>query len=178
MNFPCPIKIKSQHRQQKPLLYSLFRLHIKTVSWGAAQKCEGVKHVKNWSQVQLFRLASTELEGYYNVTCQDILLLLELYQMFRLSLENVIESCFCGLYWFGLPATYLMCCWCLDLSPVSADVSALLPRYKHSVLLWRCCMLPGHLTEGQLFFWAFYVCTLKRSQVLYYVYLMWGFIHL
>lgn len=39
MNFPCPIKIKSQGRQQKPPLYGLFRLHIKMVSWGLAQKC-------------------------------------------------------------------------------------------------------------------------------------------
>lgn len=38
MNFPCPIKIKSQGRQQKPPLYGLFRLHIKMVSWGLAQK--------------------------------------------------------------------------------------------------------------------------------------------
>ncbi len=39
----------------------------------------------------------------------------------------------------------------LGLSPVSPNVSALLPWCRLSVSLWRCCMLPCHLTERQLF---------------------------
>ncbi len=59
-------------------------------------------------------------------------------------------SCFCSLWWSGLITTYIWWCWCWGLSPVSPDVSALLPWCQLSVTLWWCCMLPCHLTERQL----------------------------
>lgn len=45
-------------------------------------------------------------------------------------------SCFCSLWWFGLPATYLLC-W--GFSPVPSDVSAELSLCQLSVSPWLCC---------------------------------------